>query len=151
MHLSLQHLKSHFPGREAPGSFIKNALLTALILIIATVIAFWFFRMVPENSANVALVYITALVLTARFTDGYLYGIAASLVSVVGINYLFTYPYFQVNFTLTGYPVTFLFTLIISLVVSTMTSRIKEQADALVEREKLLIGAVTSSFSPFSF
>lgn len=141
MHLSLQHLKSHFPGREAPGSFIKNALLTALILIIATVIAFWFFRMVPENSANVALVYITALVLTARFTDGYLYGIAASLVSVVGINYLFTYPYFQVNFTLTGYPVTFLFTLIISLVVSTMTSRIKEQADALVEREKLLMDA----------
>ena len=120
---------------------IRDFLLTVLILVIATVIAFWFFKAVPENSANIALVYITALVFTARFTQGYLYGIAASLVSVAGINYLFTYPYFQVNFTLTGYPVTFVFTLIISLMVSTMTTRIKAQADALVEREKLLMDA----------
>ncbi len=120
---------------------VRDLLLTALILIIATLTAFWFFLTVPENSANIALVYITALVLTARFTEGYLYGIAASVVSVIGINYLFTYPYFQVNFTLTGYPVTFVFTLIISLVVSTMTTRIKAQADALVEREKLLMEA----------
>lgn len=124
-----------------PGGVLRDALLTGLILVIATFIAFWFFNVVPENSANVALVYITALVLTARFTNGYVFGIAASLVSVVGINYLFTYPYFQVNFTLTGYPVTFLFTLIISIMVSAMTTRIKEQADALVEREKLLMDA----------
>ena len=126
---------------RTPESFHYNALLTGFILIIATVIAFWFFHAVPENPANIALIYITALVLTARFTKGYFYGIAASLVSVVGINYLFTYPYFQVNFTLTGYPLTFLFTLIISLMVSTMTTRIKKQADALVEHEKLLMDA----------
>ncbi|WP_286082474.1 sensor histidine kinase [Parablautia intestinalis] len=123
------------------ANIIKDTLLTVLILMVATAISFWFFHTVPENPANIALVYITALVLTARFTSGYIYGIAASLVSVTGINYLFTYPYFQVNFTLTGYPVTFVFTLIISLVVSTMTSRIKEQADALIEREKLLMDA----------
>ena len=62
-----------------------NALLTAFILVASTVIAFWFFHIVPENPANIALIYITALVLTARFTSGYIYGIAASLVSVVGI------------------------------------------------------------------
>lgn len=129
------------PSKRVSANILKDALLTALILIIATAISFCFFKMVPENPANIALIYITALVLTARFTNGYVYGIAASLVSVTGINYLFTYPYFQVNFTLTGYPVTFLFTLIISLVVSTMTTRIKEQADALIEREKLLMDA----------
>lgn len=121
--------------------FFQNILLTIVILILATAIAFWFFHIVPENSANVALVYITAIVFTARFTSGYIYGIITALVSVIGINYLFTYPFFQVNFTLTGYPVTFLFTLIISVMVSAMTSRIKAQADALVEREKLLMDA----------
>lgn len=121
--------------------FFRDILLTIIILVLATIIAFWFFHVVPENSANVALVYITAIVLTARFTSGYIYGIVAALVSVIGINYLFTYPFFQVNFTLTGYPVTFLFTLIISVMVSAMTTRIKEQADALVEREKLLMDA----------
>lgn len=121
--------------------YLKDLLLTLIILALATAISFWFFHAIPENSANVALIYITAIVFTARFTSGYLYGIVAALVSVIGINYLFTYPFFQVNFTLTGYPVTFLITLMISLMVSTMTTRIKAQADALVEREKLLINA----------
>ena len=119
----------------------RDALLTILILAAATAISFGFFYIVPENSANIALTYITAIVLTARFTNRYVYGIIASLVSVVGINYLFTYPFFQVNFTLTGYPVTFLFTLTISLIVSAMTTQIKQQGDILVEREKLLMDA----------
>ncbi len=133
--------KGRFPTRRKKMAVARDMALTALFLAAATLISFWFFNTVPENSANIALAYITALVLTARFTNGYLYGIAASLASVAGINYLFTYPYFQVNFTLTGYPVTFVFTLAIALVVSTMTTRIKEQADALIEREKLLMEA----------
>lgn len=135
------NLTSSTLKHKTPKTSVGNALLTAFILVAATVIAFWFFHIVPENPANIALVYIIALILTARFTNGYIYGIAASLASVVGINYLFTYPYFQVNFTLSGYPVTFVFTLIISLMVSTLTTRLKEQADALVEHEKLLMDA----------
>lgn len=134
--------KSGFQKRKmSSGVILRDTLLTLLILLVATAIAFGFFHVVPENSANITLVYITALVLTARFTEGYFYGVAASLVSVVAINYLFTYPFFRVNFTLTGYPVTFLFTLLISIIVSALTTRLKEQADALVEREKLLMDA----------
>lgn len=121
--------------------FMHDVILMLLILIIATTIAFTLSCLVPENPANIALTYITALVLIARFTNGYFYGIAASLVSVVAINYLFTYPYFRVNFTLTGYPITFLFTLVISIVVSALTTRMKEQTDILIEREKLLMDA----------
>ncbi len=136
-----EQASSSITPRQTSAALFRDFLLTALIFAAATIIAFYFFYTVPESSANVALIYITALVLTARFTNGYIYGITASVVSVIGINYLFTYPYFQVNFTLTGYPVTFVFTLIISLMVSTMTSRIKEQADILIEREKLLMEA----------
>lgn len=127
--------------KMSSGVILRDTLLTLLILLVATIIAFGFFHVVPENSANITLVYITALVLTARFTEGYFYGVAASLVSVVAINYLFTYPFFRVNFTLTGYPVTFLFTLVISIIVSALTTRLKEQADILVDREKLLMDA----------
>ena len=100
---------------------LKNILITLGLTALATSIAFWFFHHVPENPANIALVYITALVLIARFTDGYLYGVLASLAGVIFVNYLFTYPYFELNFTLTGYPVTFLFMLIISITISAMT------------------------------
>ena len=120
---------------------LKNILITLGLTALATSIAFWFFHHVPENPANIALIYITALVLIARFTDGYLYGVLASLAGVIFVNYLFTYPYFELNFTLTGYPVTFLFMLIISITISAMTSQIKDQGRILVEREKLLMDA----------
>lgn len=122
-------------------STLKNCFITVCLSAVATLTAFWFFHHVPENPANISLVYITALVLIARFTTGYIYGFAASLIGVICVNYLFTYPYFALNFTLTGYPITFLFMLIISITISTMTSQIKKQGQVLLEREKLLMEA----------
>lgn len=124
-----------------PGIIIKNISVTLVLTVAATAAAFWFFHHVPENPSNIALVYITALVLVARFTTGYIYGIIASLIGVICVNYLFTYPYFALNFTLTGYPITFLFMLIISLTISTMTSQLIAQGKILVERKKLLMEA----------
>ena len=69
---------------------------------------FLYQHIVPDNHANVALFYILALVIIARWTVGYGYGIVCTLFSVIAINYLFTYPYYKLNFTLTGYPITFL-------------------------------------------
>lgn len=55
------------------------------------------------------------------------------MLSVVGTNYIFTYPYWAVNFTLSGYPLTFLTMLVVSLVTCTMTTKIKRQ-EALAHR-----------------
>lgn len=131
-------------------TIFKDCLITLSLCSIATMIAFWFFYNIsgnPDNlpynptNANISLVYITALVMVARFTNGYVYGIIASLVGVVCVNFLFTYPYFSINFTLSGYPVTFLFMLIISVTISAMTTQIKLQGKVLLEREKLLMEA----------
>jgi len=137
-------------NKSSIHTIIKDCLITLSLCSIATIIAFWFFYNVsgnPDNlpnnptNANISLVYITALVLVARFTNGYVYGIIASLVGVVCVNFLFTYPYFSINFTLSGYPVTFLFMLIISVTISAMTTQIKLQGKILLEREKLLMEA----------
>lgn len=108
---------------------------------ISTVISFLYYHIVPENSANIALVYILALVIVSRYTRGYIYGIICCLFSVVCINYLFTYPYFSINFTLTGYPITFIGMSAITLITSTLTSHLSMQAEILAEREKQLIEA----------
>lgn len=118
------------------------SLVTSLVIMgLATGLAFMYYHVVPENSANIALVYILALVLVSRFTTGYWYGIACSLFAVVCVNYLFTYPYFAINFTLTGYPITFMGMLAITLLTSTMTSHLARQAMLIAEREKLLAEA----------
>ena len=54
------------------------------------------------NKQMIVSIYILAVAVTARLTDGYVYGIAASFLSVILVNYIYTYPYLQFNFTMAG-------------------------------------------------
>jgi len=54
----------------------------------------------------------------------------------VGVNYIFIYPYFEINFSITGYPLTFLATLAVAMIVSIMTTQIKEKEQIRLEIEK---------------
>lgn len=116
----------------------NNFIITVSGLAIATVFAFLFFYLVPNNGSNIALIYILALIIIVRYTDGYLPGLFASVIAVICVNFLFTYPYFALNFTLTGYPITFLEMLAVTLLTSTMTTNMKQQARLIAERDKLL-------------
>lgn len=119
----------------------NNYFVTFFFLAVCTLVAFLFAHVIPDNSPNIALVYILGLILIARHTDGYRYGIFAALFCVISINYFFTYPYFKLNFTLSGYPVTFIGMLTITIITSATTTRLKKQALLISEREKVLVEA----------
>ena len=89
-----------------------------------------------ETDTHVPLIFVLAVVLVSRFTDGYVYGILASMIAVVGVNYIFTYPYFEINFSLMGYPLTFVVMLGVACVVSALTTQIKKQEKIRLEVEK---------------
>ena len=118
-----------------------SILICAACMLCATLASFLYQHIVPDNHANVALFYILALVIIARWTVGYGYGIVCTLFSVIAINYLFTYPYYKLNFTLTGYPITFLLMSGITLILCTMTSHMTIQSEMIAEREKRLAEA----------
>ena len=84
----------------------------------------------------VSMIFVLMVVLVARLTDGYVYGVTASFIGVICVNFVFTYPYLAFNFTMTGYPVTFLTMLSVSLIVSTLTSQIKQQEQLRMETER---------------
>ena len=92
-----------------------------------------------DSDNAVPMVFVLAVLLTARFTEGYFYGMFASVVSVFGVNFAFTYPYLEFNFSLTGYPLTFLSMFAVSMVVGMLTERVKRQdrIKAEAEREKI--------------
>lgn len=115
-----------------------SAVFTLFMMAASTLLAFLLFHAASINSANIALIYMLALILTAQCTDGYPYGIIFALFSVVCINFFFTYPYFKLNFSLSGYPVSFILTLAIALITSTATSHLKIQAALLAEREEII-------------
>ena len=114
----------------------NNTLFTLTLLGIATALAFLFFSFVSENTANIALLYIIAQILIARYTNGYLHGLFSSIFSVICINFFFTYPFFRLNFTLSGYSVTFIGMLIITLLTTATTSSLLSDGSILSDAEK---------------
>ena len=85
---------------------------------------------------NSPLVFVLAVVLISLVTNGYAYGIVASIVGAFCINYSFMYPYAAFSLSISGYPVTMLSMVAISCIVCTLTTRVKNQAVEAVLREK---------------
>lgn len=114
---------------------------TTVVLGICTALAFLMFGNEGDSSANIALIYTLGLIITTLNTAGYFFGLVFAALSVICINYFFSYPFFEQNFTMSGYPITFLVMLIIFMITCTITSRLKYQSGLLIEREKLLMEA----------
>ena len=93
-------------------------------------------RNAPSTDVYVPLIFVLAVLITAIMTEGYFYGILASVTSVVAVNWAFTYPYMKINFSIYGYPLTFLTMLAVGCAVSTLTSRLKEQEKIKTESER---------------
>ena len=76
---------------------------------------------------GLVIVIVLAVVIISRFTEGYFWGVFSSLFGVICVNFVFTYPFWAFNFRLTGYPLTFLTMLAVSLIISAMNTKIKKQ------------------------
>ena len=68
-----------------PKTLCYNILSTICILTLATVLAFSFFHITRSDPANIALIYILALIIIARITSGYVFGIISALFCVIFI------------------------------------------------------------------
>ena len=116
----------------------RDTGVSLAILLGAVALCAVLLRLDPSGG-YASMVFVLAVVCIARYTAGYLYGIFASFVGVVCTNYIFTYPYWSLDFTVAGYPLTFLAMLAVSIVVSALTTQIKdhERLRSETEKEKL--------------
>ncbi len=114
---------------------VKDTIVTVGILLIATLCCL-FMHSGEKTDSHVPLVFVLAVLLISRFTNSYFYGMISSVVAVVEVNYVFTYPYFRLDFTLSGYPLTFVTMFSVSLVVCMLTTQIRRQEKIRMEIEK---------------
>ena len=82
-------------------------------------------------------IYILGVLLVSLNTAGYFWGILSAVASVLCVNYFFSYPFFNINFTLEGYPVTFFVMLVIAITTSALGGRVKKQRELARERTRL--------------
>lgn len=109
--------------------FGKSILLT----IAATGISFLFYEL-GLREANIIIVYLLGVLLTAVWTNGYFYGILVSLLSVVSFNFFFTVPRFSLTAFDPNYPVTFLVMLLASCLSCSLATRVKRQGRQSAQR-----------------
>jgi len=116
-------------------TLLKDSGISLAILISTTMLCL-FLDTIGEASSFSSLFYVLSVLVISRVTSGYMFGIISSFLAVFGVNYMFTAPYFAFNFTIEGYPLTFMCFLIVSLMTSTLTTRIKQAEKMRVEAEK---------------
>lgn len=110
-----------------PVFSIADTIKTLGILSLSTAVGVLFFDL-GFSEANIVTAYILGVLVTAFITEGKIYGVVASLVSVLMFNFFFTDPYFTLAAFDPGYPVTFFIMFLASIFTSTLTKRVKQQA-----------------------
>ena len=115
----------------------KTDILVLLgVFALAFLVMFGIQRISGRIDGVASMVFVLAVFLISIYTDGYFWGVMASLLSVLAVNFAFRSPYFAFNFTLPEN----LFSGLVMLVVSIMTStliKMQEQLRMESETEKM--------------
>lgn len=116
-------------------NILHDLCLTVFALAAATAIGLIFGKL-DFHETNIVLLYLFSVLLTARFTKGYFYGIIASAVSILLFNWFFTEPYFTLKVHDPTYIITFFIMMLTSVLTSALTTKVKLAAEEAIKREK---------------
>ncbi len=122
-------LKTWFPMSFRGWAVLLAALSVAVLLCLAL-------RKVSTPDVPAPLIFVLYVLIVSLTTDGYFYGLLASVISVFAVNWAFTYPYLKMDFSIYGYPLTFVTMLAVGFAVSTLTGRVREQERIRRESER---------------
>ncbi|MBC7959695.1 MAG: DUF4118 domain-containing protein, partial [Vallitaleaceae bacterium] len=123
-----------------------NLLITFGIMTLATFFCF-LFREIGIHESNIIVAYILGVLIVAKQTEGYFYGIFASFIGVLAFNFFFTEPYYTLLTYGPDYPVTFAIMLIIAIITSTLTAKAKRETliSSMREQRTLLLYQINKS------
>jgi len=112
------------------SSFGKVIFVTLICTLLA-----WFIHLVGLSETNKVMVFFLGVAfVSARYGRGP--GILSSIASVLAFDFFFVPPYFTFNVEDTQYVVTFGVMLAIAIVISSLSHRIRRQADISRQREQ---------------
>lgn len=117
---------------------LRNAAVTlaTLLAVFALVLLLQRFFAVDRL---IPMLFVLGVFVVSLRTDGYFWGIAASLLGVLAVNYAFMFPYYAIDLLTPLNLATAVVMLIVSVMTSTLTTQlsIQQQEKAAAERERL--------------
>lgn len=116
-------------------SLIKNILITSVILILSFLVSM-LFQNIFNVQEHITTVFVFGVFLISLSTEGYLYGLVSAILSMLAINYAFTFPFFALNFTIPVNLTSAIIMVIVSVLTSTITTKLKHHEAMKAESEK---------------
>jgi len=114
---------------------IKDALFTIITLILLLLLNIWMQDMF-DTKTLIPMIFVLGVFLISLKTQGYFWGITASLLSVLAVNYAFTYPYYAFDLISPECVASAFVMLIVAILTGTLTTQIKQQEKMKAETEK---------------
>lgn len=112
----------------------KNAAIMVGVVLLTYALGF-LLRDVFDVWEHITTAFVFAVFLVALLTDGYVWGILSTFSAVLLINYAFTYPYFDVNFSATESLFSAAVMMVIALLTSGITTQLKRWKTLKAEGE----------------
>ena len=119
---------------------LRDMMITMSIFALAIIMCV-VLRATESGDGFVSPVFVLAVLLVSRFTTGYLFGVVSAILGVICVNYVFTYPYFEFNFTIAGYPLSFVVFSVVSLTTCALTTQAKQREQLRLENERVSMRA----------
>lgn len=113
----------------------KDFIFTMFILAIIYFLSFYM-QFVFETDTLVPTVFVLGVFFISMQTEGYTWGIFASLASVFLVNFTFTAPYYAIDLITPVNMFAALVMLLVAIMTSTLTTQIKQQEKIKAESEK---------------
>lgn len=105
--------------------------LASTIFTVAMIGVFFIISLIIERTWKadtlIPAIFALAVFLISLITDGLIYGIVASLLSVLALNFAFTFPYFKFNFSILENMISAVIMLVITVMSSILASQVKQQ------------------------
>ncbi|MBQ6843805.1 MAG: PAS domain-containing sensor histidine kinase [Agathobacter sp.] len=114
---------------------IKDFLFTLFALVLTFFLSYYI-QFVFQTDRLVPTVFVLGVFFVSLQTEGYVWGVMASLVGVMLVNFAFTAPYFEIDFITPVNMFAAMVMLVIAIMTSTRTTKIKQQEKIKAESEK---------------
>lgn len=114
---------------------IKDAVFT-----VSTLLLLLFLNLVMQDlfdtNSLIPMIFVLGVFLISLRTQGYFWGITASLLSVLLVNYAFTFPYYAFDLISPECLASAVVMLVVAILTGTLTTQIKQQEKMKAETEK---------------
>lgn len=116
------------------GVLVKLAVIFGMIVI--TTVAAYLIQYIGFTEVNIVVIYILSVLITSYYTKDYIYGVIASVLSMLAFNFFFTEPLHTLKVEDPTYIFTFMVMLLSSVFTSALTSSLIRNQELAGDREE---------------